>query len=37
MRSKIQAFPWRRLLYTGMTLATMLLAAGAKWRPGGPK
>jgi hypothetical protein len=33
MRAKIASFPWRRLLFTGATLATMLLAAGAKWRP----
>jgi len=24
---------WRYLLYTGTTLATLLLAAGARWRP----
>jgi hypothetical protein len=33
MRAKIATFPWRRLLFTTATLATMLLAAGAKWRP----
>jgi hypothetical protein len=33
MRAKIASFPWRRLLFTAATLATMLLAAGAKWRP----
>ncbi len=33
MRAKIVTFPWRRLLFTAATLATMLLAAGAKWRP----
>jgi hypothetical protein len=24
---------WRSLLYTGATLATLLLAAGARWKP----
>lgn len=24
---------WRHLLYTGATLATLLLAAGARWKP----
>jgi hypothetical protein len=24
---------WRHLLYTGAALATMLLAAGARWKP----
>ena len=33
MKEKLAAVPWRRLLYTGATMATMLLAAGAKWRP----
>jgi hypothetical protein len=33
MRAKIASFPWRSLLFTTATLATMLLAAGAKWRP----
>jgi hypothetical protein len=33
MRTKIASIPWRRLLYTGVTLATFVLAAGAKWRP----
>jgi hypothetical protein len=28
--SKIQ---WRSLLYSGATLATLLLAAGARWKP----
>lgn len=32
MRANIAKFPWRRLLYTGATLATFLLAAGAKWK-----
>jgi hypothetical protein len=30
MRAKIN---WRHLLYTGATLATLLLAAGARWKP----
>ncbi len=30
MRAKLH---WRRLLYTGATLATLLLAAGARWKP----
>ena len=34
MRAKLTQFPWRRLMLTGAALATMLLAAGAKWRPG---
>jgi hypothetical protein len=33
MRNKIMSLPWRRLLITGATLATMLLAAGARWKP----
>ena len=33
MRTKIMNIPWRSLMYSGATLATMLLAAGAKWRP----
>jgi hypothetical protein len=24
---------WRRLFYSGATLATLLLAAGARWKP----
>jgi hypothetical protein len=32
MRAKINAIPWKHLLYTGATLATFLLAAGAKWK-----
>ena len=34
MRAKIAKFPWRHLLFTGATLATFLLAAGAKWKNG---
>jgi len=30
MRGKLN---WRHLLYTGATLATLLLAAGARWKP----
>jgi hypothetical protein len=33
MRNKIMSLPWRQLLITGATLATMLLAAGARWKP----
>ena len=32
MRANIAKVPWRRLLYTGATLAAFLLAAGAKWK-----
>jgi hypothetical protein len=32
MRAKINSIPWKHLLYTGATLATFLLAAGAKWK-----
>lgn len=32
MRAKLTKFPWRHMLYTGATLATLLLAAGAKWK-----
>jgi hypothetical protein len=30
---KVTSLQWRRLLFSGATLATLLLAAGAKWRP----
>jgi hypothetical protein len=33
MRVKLSSVNWRHVLYTGATLATMLLAAGARWRP----
>jgi hypothetical protein len=33
MRTKFRSIPWRSLIYTGATLATLVLAAGAKWRP----
>ena len=32
MRAKIKSIPWTHLLYTGATLATFLLAAGAKYK-----
>jgi len=32
MRAKFRKFPWRHLLFTGATLATVLLAAGARWK-----
>jgi hypothetical protein len=33
MKEKLKAIQWRALLLTGATMATMLLAAGAKWKP----
>jgi hypothetical protein len=33
MRNKIKSLNWRRMLLTGATLAMMLLAAGARWKP----
>jgi hypothetical protein len=33
MRGKLSSTNWRALLYTAATLATLLLAAGAKWKP----
>jgi hypothetical protein len=33
MRDKLSSVRWLRLLYSGATLATLLLAAGAKWKP----
>ena len=33
MRRKISNVPWRQLLFTAATMATLALAAGAKWRP----
>jgi hypothetical protein len=30
---KLAWIQWRTLLYSGATLATLLIAAGAKWRP----
>jgi hypothetical protein len=32
MRSKMSV-NWRHVLYTGATLATLLLAAGARYKP----
>jgi hypothetical protein len=32
MRANMKSIPWRRLLFTGATLATFLLAAGAKFK-----
>jgi hypothetical protein len=32
MRAKLNAIPWKHLVYTGATLATFLLAAGAKFK-----
>ena len=31
--SKYASIRWRQLLLTAATFATLLLAAGAKWRP----
>jgi hypothetical protein len=31
---KLASIRWRMLLYSGASLATLLIAAGAKWRPG---
>ena len=33
MRDKISSVPWKRLLWSVATLMTMVLAAGAKWKP----
>jgi hypothetical protein len=33
MRDMLSSVRWRRLLYSGATLATLLLAAGARWKP----
>jgi hypothetical protein len=33
MKEKLKSIQWRTLLLTGATMATMLLAAGAKWKP----
>jgi hypothetical protein len=30
---KLASIQWRTLLYSGASLATLLIAAGAKWRP----
>jgi hypothetical protein len=33
MRDTFSGINWRHLLYTGASLATLLLAAGARWKP----
>jgi hypothetical protein len=33
MRQKVMSVNWRHLVYTAATLATLLLAAGARWKP----
>ena len=33
MRVKMTSVNWRHLLYSGATLATLLVAAGARWKP----
>jgi hypothetical protein len=33
MRAMLSTNRWRTLLYSTATLATVLLAAGAKWKP----
>ncbi|GIU98028.1 MAG: hypothetical protein KatS3mg013_1831 [Actinomycetota bacterium] len=33
MRAKLRVVNWRYLLYTGATFATLLFAAGARWKP----
>ena len=33
MRTKVLAVNWRHLIYTAATMATLLLAAGARWKP----
>jgi hypothetical protein len=33
MRGKPSSTSWRSLLYTAASLATLLFAAGAKWKP----
>ena len=30
---KLRSINWRHLLYSGASLATLLLAAGARWKP----
>jgi hypothetical protein len=32
-KSKIASIPWRQVLFSAATLSTLLVAAGAKWRP----
>jgi hypothetical protein len=33
MRVKLKSVNWRHLFYSGAALATLLLAAGARWKP----
>jgi hypothetical protein len=33
MKEKLSKLNWRALLLTGATMATMLLAVGARWKP----
>jgi hypothetical protein len=33
MRNKLMSVNWRHLLYTSASLATLLIAAGARWKP----
>jgi hypothetical protein len=33
MRSKMRSVNWRYLVMSGASLATLLLAAGARWKP----
>jgi hypothetical protein len=33
MRDKVMRVNWRHMLYTSAALATLLLAAGARWKP----
>jgi hypothetical protein len=35
LKKRIASASWRSLLFTAATIATTLLAAGAKWRPQG--
>ena len=35
MRGKLTRVNWRHLIYTAATFATLLLAAGARWKPSG--
>jgi hypothetical protein len=33
MRARLGGFNWKRFVYTSATLATLLLAAGAHYKP----
>ncbi|MEX0984719.1 MAG: hypothetical protein WD096_06675 [Actinomycetota bacterium] len=35
MRDKVMGVNWRHVIYSAATLATLLLAAGARWKPSG--